>query len=251
MSETHSDNRQVKATFRFLGSLLDLFPPNQHPSVLSVRFRGRQSVKHLIEALRVPHTEVGCIRVNGREVDFSYLVQDEDCVEVYPKYPANDDAQKGEPKFILDNHLGKLAKYMRMCGFDTWYENYYQDDILEDLCTHSDRILISRDRGLLMRKSISKGYWIRSLIPREQLKEVLVNFHLVESILPFHRCLRCNATLEKVAKSEILPRLLPLTRKYYEEFYLCQRCDQIYWQGSHYAHMQSFIQSLVNEIRHS
>ncbi len=245
------EDRQLTATFRFSGSLLDLLSDGDEGSPVTVHFRGRQSVKHLIEALHIPHTEVGKIRVNGGEVSLSYLVQDQDCIEVLPKYPTIGIDQRHEHKFILDNHLGKLATYMRMCGFDTWYQNDYQDDTLESLCAQSDRTLVSRDRGLLMRKAIVNGYWIRSLIPREQLKEILINFQLVDQILPFHRCLRCNYPLASVEKSAVMHRLLPLTRKYYDEFYLCQRCDQVYWPGSHYARMHEFISSLVREISHA
>ena len=208
------------------------------------RFRGRQSVKHLIEALHGPHTEIGEIRVNGEIVDFSYLVQNGDQVQVLP---AEGGLGGARPLFINDNHLGKLATYMRVLGFDALYRNDYQDEELAKIAEQDGRILLTRDRGLLMRREISLGYCVRSREPRRQLVEVLRRYDLFDDIQPFRRCLRCNQALESVDKQAVLHRLQPLTRRYYHEFRICPTCDQIYWKGSHYEHMEDFLKEIHRE----
>lgn len=211
----------------------------------------------MVESLRIPHTEIGVILVNHTLVDSSFRLQDGDQVEIFP--PGRDaihaDSNPIEDKgnsarqsgFLLDNHLGKLAIYLRLLGFDTWYRNDYQDQELASLAEKTGRILLTRDRGLLMRKQVVKGCCILSLSPKEQLGEVLLRYDLLAQITPFKRCLRCNYPLESVAKSEIIDRLLPLTRQYYQEFHICRRCNQIYWKGSHYDHMLQFIEQLRDQ----
>lgn len=229
-----------RATFLFHGALNDFLRYNQRARPIPLSFREHQTVKHLIESLGVPHVEVGLVQVNGREVGWDYQVGDEDNVEVYPCPPAC----PIEPRFLLDNHLGRLAAHLRMLGFDTLYRNDYEDAQLAALLSGESRILLTRDRRLLMRKVVRYGYCLRSLEPAEQLREVIRRFDLLPHIRPFHRCLRCNAPLEPVSKDEVLPRLLPLTRRYYDEFRLCRSCDRIYWKGSHYERMQALIASL-------
>jgi uncharacterized protein with PIN domain len=157
----------------------------------------------------------------------------------------NDGKLTPEPRFILDNHLGKLATYLRILGFDAMYRNDYQDDELALTTVDLNRILLSRDRQLLMRKTIRFGYLIRSLEPEEQVIEILRRFDLTEQIIPFHRCLRCNAPLESVDKKSIVHRLQPKTKKYFQEFHSCPQCQRIYWKGSHYEHMDQLVADLI------
>ncbi len=241
----------------FQGKLVDFLPANQRDGQIGVEYKGRQSIKHLIEALGVPHPEVGRIEANGVVVNLNYLVNDQDRISVYP-YIAhrsnseleashdvdNPEIQDNQPLFLLDGHLGKLAVYLRLLGFDTWYRNDYGDDELACLTGETGRILLTRDRRLLMRKIIQHGYCLRSLEPMIQVREVVVHFNLQAIIRPFQRCLRCNAPLQPVSKQAIHDRLLPLTKLYYDEFHHCPACDQIYWKGSHYDHMRAFISSL-------
>jgi uncharacterized protein with PIN domain len=204
-------------------------------------FRGPQSVKHLIEAAGVPHTEVSDIQVNGSQVDFNYLVKDGDQVDILSFTTVQNLI---EHRFILDNHLGKLASYLRMLGFDCFYQNDYQDKQLAQILVEDNRILLTRDHRLLMRKSIQQGYWLRSQNPTQQLKEVLNRFKLFHQIKPFQRCMSCNQLLYPVPKDSVLPRLEPLTQKYFDEFRLCPSCKQVYWKGSHYLKMMKFIQEI-------
>ncbi len=228
------------ATFAFSGPLNDFLPRDHRDQVITVHFRGRQTIKHLAEALGVPHPEIGRVQVNGQERTLDTIAEDNDRVAIHP-IP---NGLTLEPRFLLDNHLGRLAAYLRMLGFDCLYENDYDDDTLAELTQKEGRILLSRDRRLLMRKAISVGYCLRSLDPLEQLPEVIERFDLVKRIAPFHRCLRCNHPLEPVAKEDVLERLEPLTRLYFDEFQICPACKQIYWKGSHYERMARLIDNL-------
>lgn len=207
-------------------------------------FHGPQSVKHLIESAGIPHTEVGQIIVNGFLVDFNYQVRDGDQVLVLS---IQSTPKPQEPRFILDNHLGKLTSYLRMLGFDSLYHNDFQDAQLAKIAVDESRILLTRDHRLLMRKNISQGYWLRSQDPRQQLKEVMARFSLYTQINPFQRCMKCNHLLHPVSKEEILDRLEPLTRLYYDEFRLCPGCQSVYWKGSHFIKMMQHIQEITND----
>ena len=244
-----------QAYFRFFSELNDLLAPDRREREFPLTFKGRQTVKHLIESLGVPHTEVERIQVNGNAIDFNYLVRDGDHLQVYPfsgngtqasLNPIQEPLQR-EPHFILDIHLGKLARYLRMLGYDAWYRNDYDDPELARLANHEGRILLTRDRRLLMRNLVSQGYCIRSLDPKKQLIEVLKRFHLDDFPGPFQRCILCNTLLEPVRKEQIEQRLEPLTRKYFDEFHICPACEQIYWKGSHYERMQRFIQKSLEQ----
>ena len=231
--------------FRFHDGLNDLLAVGRRATEICLPLNGDETAKHLIESLGVPHTEVGQIVVNGGQVDFGYRVQDGDQVAVFPFSYEGDSIQIDPLRFILDNHLGRLAAYLRMLGFDALYRNDYQDEELASVSSHEDRILLTRDKRLLMRSLVTRGCWLRSKAPRVQLEEVVQRYHLAAAIRPFQRCVRCNAELVSVRKEDILHRLEPLTRRYYEDFALCPGCDQIYWKGSHYERMQQIVQNVL------
>ena len=233
------------AHFVFLGRLNDFLPRDQCEQRIRVEFRGRQSIKHLAESLGVPHPEIGQVWVNRQEAALDAITQDGDQVDIHP-IP---DSCPVEPRFVLDNHLGRLAAYLRMLGFDCLYQNDYTDDALAEALTEEERILLTRDRRLLMRKVVKHGYCPRSLDSLEQLAEVIRRFDLTRQIVPFHRCLRCNHPLEQVSKEAVLNQLEPLTKRYYEEFQICPSCQQIYWKGSHYERMQTLIEELTGAYR--
>jgi len=229
------------AYFRFFGRLRDFLPRGQRDQVIAVDFQERQSIKHLAESLGVPHPEIGQVLVNGLEGTLSTITQDGDRIDVHP-------VQNGppvEPRFVLDNHLGRLTAYLRMLGFDCLYRNDYNDEELADTSQTEERILLSRDRRLLMRKSVTYGYCLRSLDSLEQLTEIIQRFDLIKRVIPFHRCLRCNHLLAPVAKEVILDRLEPLTKLYFDEFQICPACKQIYWKGSHYEKMRGLIEQMT------
>ncbi|MBE7550838.1 MAG: Mut7-C ubiquitin/RNAse domain-containing protein [Anaerolineales bacterium] len=243
------------ASIRFYAELNDFLPPDQRQKTLVYSFELSASVKDVIEALGVPHTEVDLILANGVSVDFTYLVRDGDRISVYPVFEAIDitplvrvrPRPLRETRFVLDVHLGRLAIYLRMLGFDALYRNDYTDEELAQISSTQGRILLTRDRGLLKRSIVTHGYCVRSTSPPPQLVEVLRRFDLFASLRPFSRCLHCNGLLEAVDKQAISDRLPPKTRQYYDEFRRCQNCDRIYWPGSHFQRMQQFIQSLLQD----
>lgn len=234
----------MKATFTFVGELNDFLPRHLQNTTFILEFAPHQSLKHLVESLGVPHTDFGQVMVNGHEAEPGQRLREADQVTVYPAVPG----LSGEPYFILDNHLGQLATYLRMLGFDTLYRNDYQDDELAEVSRREGRILLTRDRRLLMRKVIRQGYCIHHSDPRQQAVEVLKRFGLRGQVKPFQRCLRCNSPLQVVSKQDILERLEPLTKIYYDEFHICPSCGQIYWKGSHYGHMLEMIEFMAGHL---
>jgi uncharacterized protein with PIN domain/sulfur carrier protein ThiS len=242
-----------RAFFRFYAELNDFLPPEKRAVTFPCPFSGKQTVKHLIESLGVPHTEVDLVLVNGQSVPFTYFVADGDRVSVYPVFEAFDVASVSQvrpkplrqPRFILDAHLGKLAVYLRMLGFDALYRNDYGDEELSEVAASERRILLTKDRGLLKRSAVTHGYCVRGSNYREQLIEVLRRFDLVNSVAPLERCLRCNAMLEPVSKEAVIHRVPPVSRAHYDEFQQCPGCGRIYWGGSHYRRMQRFIEQVL------
>ena len=224
------------AYFRFYAELNDFLPKKQRFITFPLAFMNRQSVKHLIESIGVPHPEVDLILANSEPRDFSYLVQDKDVISVYPVFESFDIAAENklrpeplrEPKFVLDA-----------------YRNDYADEELTEISHNENRICLTRDRGLLKRKIIKRGYCLRSLDSRQQVKEVLHRFDLLRSVKPFQRCVHCNGMLEDVDKKEIVDQLLPKTKRYYDEFRRCSECAQVYWKGSHFERIVNIIEGLL------
>jgi len=244
MYDVSTPDKFRKAHFTFLGELNDFLPHYRKNASFAIDFEGHQTLKHLIESLGVPHTEFGQVLVNGQPAAPPDRLQDGDRVMVYPA----DTLPLSEPRFVLDNHLGQLAIYLRMLGFDSLYRNDYQDNELSQVSSEEERVLLTRDRRLLMRKVIRHGYCIHQTDPRQQAIEVLRRFKLAGQVRPFQRCLRCNSPLQVVSKQDIIERLEPLTKIYYDEFHICPACNQIYWKGSHYGHMQEMIADLANQV---
>ena len=216
-----------------------------------------RSIKDLIESLGVPHTEVDVILVNDESVDFDYLVNTGDTIEVYPVHSSclqqNHSGQTflhcvpGDPevyRFVLDVHLGRLASYLRMLGFDVLYENDSDDEELAGISAKQTRILLTCDRQLLMRKIVRYGYFVRSRKLDEQLPEVIERYRLQQKLRPFTRCMSCNGLIHPVEKAAIEHLLEPGTGRYYDEFYQCESCQKVYWRGNHFDRMQSIIDEL-------
>ena len=242
-----------QADFRFYAELNDFLPPSKRLVSFTHIFKVRPSIKDMIESQGVPHTEVDRIVVNGELVDFSYIVQDGDRISVYPVSESTDIKQSSRvrlklfvPRFVLDIHLGKLATSLRMLGFDTLYRNDYADEELAHISSTEDRILLTRDRGVLMRSVVTYGYYVRETNPQQQVVEVLRRFDLFGSVAPFQRCLRCNGLLSPVSKETIIDLLPPQIQQSVDEFHHCLECGQIYWKGSHYERMQKFIKGVLN-----
>jgi len=245
----------ASATFRFYGELNDFLPPGKRQVAFAHRFGGSAAVKDSIEAVGVPHPEVDVIVVNGTLVEFDHRLEDGDAVSVYPAFASIDvdpsrrvgPTLQADPRFVLDGHLGRLAAYLRMLGFDAWYRTDVADEVLALVSRDEDRILLTRDRALLRRGAITRGRWVRSDAPREQLREVVDRFELAASAVPFTRCIRCNGRLEPISRDEVLDRLQPLTRRYYEVFSRCADCAAVFWRGSHHARMVRLIEGVLGD----
>ena len=245
-----------KAHFRFYEELNDFLCPERKKVVFPYDFEGAPSVKDAIEAIGVPHTEVDLILVNGVSVTFSYHIADNDTVSVYPVFESLDisvvthlrEKPLREPKFILDVHLGKCAKYLRLLGFDSLYENTYDDPEIAAIAQAQKRAVLTQDVSLLKRKAVSRGYLVRSRTPAEQVIEVIHRFDLHSNIKPFSRCMACNGKVNAVTKDAVMDVLEPNTIRYFDEFYQCSSCRKVYWKGSHYTKMKSFIENVINNI---
>lgn len=245
---------QQTVSFRCYGELNDLLSPDKRGSCFVQCFDSPVSVKDVIEASGVPHTEVDLVLVNGESVDLSRLLNGGDRISVYPFFHSLDISRltrvrphfAGERRFVLDTHLGRLAAYLRMLGFDCLYRNDCQDEELARISGEQTRTLLSRDRGLLKRSLVKHGYLVRETHPRQQLIEVVNRFELCASVVPFRRCLHCNRALRPVAKESIMHRLLPHTKRHYDEFHLCSGCDRIYWKGSHHQRMLLLITDVIH-----
>ena len=242
-----------RATFRFYEELNEFLPVERRKVSFIYEFNGNPSVKDAIEALGVPHVEVDLVLVNGVSVGFSQRLNEGDNVSVYPVFEGLDITPllrlRAKPlrevKFILDVHLGKLARYLRICGFDTLFSNQYDDPEIVDRAEKERRIILTRDRNLLKNSRVTHGHWIRSQKPVEQLKEVLMRLDLKGQVRLFTRCSICNTPVEDVNKADIESRLDLGTRRYYSTFWRCLGCGRIYWGGSHYTNMIRVIQQVI------
>ena len=163
-----------------------------------------------------------------------------------PKSPS---VFKAAMRFVLDGHLGKLARHLRMMGFDAlWREDYSDEEILR-IQAAERRVVLSRDRALLKDPRLGEGYWVQASGPKEQAREVLSRFDLFSRIDPFTVCLECNGKIAAVKKEEILDRIEDETREVFDEFFICRDCRKIYWKGSHYDRMMEFIRELQKNRR--
>ncbi len=247
--------KSFQAEFRFYEELNDFLPPHQKKRSIPFWFEGRPSVKFAIEAMGVPHPEVDLILINSVSVGFDYLLQHGDRISVYPVFESLDISPLvrlrpeplRHPAFVLDVHLGKLARDLRFLGFDSLYRNDFEDPQIVALARSQGRIILTRDRRLLHAKVVTRGYWVRSHDVRIQVGEVLSRFDLYRQIRPFHRCSLCNGRIGAVDKSAVWDRLEPKTRKYYDRFYRCGQCGQVYWEGSHYEGLRARITQYKQE----
>jgi uncharacterized protein with PIN domain/sulfur carrier protein ThiS len=231
-------------TIRLHGELNDFVSATRRERPLLVSW-SRRSIKDLLESLGVPHPEIAVILANGAPVDLGYLPAPHDAIDVFPwqdDLPAAPQLPPPAPRFVLDTHLGKLAERLRLLGFDTCYRNNYDDSVLAHIAADEGRILLTRDRGLLKRGSVTYGRYVRATESFQQVIEIMRRFDLWDAIAPFRRCIRCNGALQPVVKSAIADQLPPRIRAEYDEFRRCTSCGRIYWAGSHYRRLCQFVE---------
>jgi uncharacterized protein with PIN domain len=238
--------------FRFYAELNRFLAPCHRQRDFNYPLSRDATVKHMIEALGVPHTEVELILVNGEPVDFSYRLRDAQRVSVYPYFGSLDitpltplrDKPRHAGKFIADAHLGQLAKNLRMLGFDVLYRNDYSDAEIARIAVEEERIVLTRDRDLLIRKEIVRGCYVHAITSDEQVAEVVARFGLSDIARAFSRCLNCNGMLRVVEKSTVADRVPHHSRQFYDRFFECDACARVYWEGSHVARMRRRIAAM-------
>lgn len=235
--------------FRFYEELGEFLPPERRKLDFHYASKGRETVKHAIEACGVPHTEVELILVNGASVGFDYLLRDGDRVSVYPRFETFDitpllrvrEKPLRQPRFVADAHLGGLARYLRMLGYDTLCNERYQDVDIAAISARDGRIVLTRDRDLLMHRIITHGRYVRAVRPRAQLIEVVEALDLAGGFCPFTLCMACNAPLRRATRDEARGLVPADTLERFTDFSQCTSCERIYWRGSHYRRMRKFI----------
>ncbi|MGZ4810540.1 MAG: Mut7-C RNAse domain-containing protein, partial [Thermoanaerobaculia bacterium] len=239
---------------RFYGPLNDFLSSDRRHVPWLRRVDGHPSVKDLIESLGVPHPEIDLVLANGASVAFDYIVRDGDRIAVFPQFVTVDvgtltrvrPRPLDQVRFVADVHLGKLARYLRLAGLDTAYRADADDAALADIADREQRILLTRDLGLLKRRAVAHGYFIRDTQPQRQFVEVLRRFGPL-ALQPFSRCLRCNGVLSEVPKSAVDATLLPRTRQHYHRFEMCRGCGRVYWKGSHWERLTHTIDAARDE----
>ena len=229
----------MAARFHLHGELADLLTDAERRQPVMRPVDGTSTVKHVVESLGVPHTEYGELRVNGAPVRDRYQLQDGDVVDVYPTEQVS--MTTTEPRFILDTHLGTLARYLRLLGFDVVYDNAADDDELIKRAQVEARTLLTRDRGLLRRRTTTNARFVRSADPRKQLTDVVRRFGLADRIRPYTRCTACNGMLEPVSKADVTRLVGPGTLRHYDAFTACAACGKVYWKGSHHARISRLV----------
>jgi uncharacterized protein with PIN domain/sulfur carrier protein ThiS len=241
-----------KILIRCYEELNDFLPEEKRKRRFVHHYIDRTSVKDLIESLGVPHTEVDLIIVNGKSVEFDYLINDGDDISVYPVFESLDisDVQHlrpkplRKPKFICDVHLGKLARYLRMMGFDVYYKNDLSDEEIVKTSLVERRAILTKDKGILKRNEVTHRYFVKNTNVEEQVKEVIKRFDLHKEIKEFTRCLDCNTELIKIAKEKIAGNIPLKVNQFQEEFFKCPGCEKLYWKGIHHQKMLSFVQKI-------
>jgi uncharacterized protein with PIN domain len=240
------------ATFRFYEELNDFLPEAQRKRDIAIEIDRSRSVKDAIESAGVPHPEVDLIVVDGQSVGFGHLLRGGERVAVYPMFEALDISPLvrlrprplRDPRFVADGHLAKLSRHLRMAGFDTLCEGDWDDDRIVELAAAQKRTILTRDKGMLRRSEVERGYFVRATESEQQLREVVRALQLEGLVSPFMRCRECNGVLEDVPREDVVDRIPPKVRDLYDRFKRCPGCERIYWEGSHFARMKGLIDSL-------
>lgn len=144
------------------------------------------------------------------------------------------DIIKSTMKFIADEMLGRLAKWLRMLGYDTVYKTPTSDSSLVNQAFREQRIILTRDTRLVERKYIPRYILVKSDDYNEQLKQIIKESGLVpDPKLFFSRCLLCNTEIESISKDLVKKKVPPYVYKTEKSFLRCPRCDKAYWAGTH------------------
>jgi uncharacterized protein len=240
----------MEIVVRVYGELVDLVGSGD----VEVAALRRRSVKDLVESIGIPHVEVGLLRVDGEAAGFERQVAGGERVAVYP--PFHPDARAaGQPlwpdppdprRFVVDVHLGTLSRRLRLLGFDAWYRAAADDDELASIAVADERILLTRDRQLLMRRGVVHGYCPRADDPAAQLLEVARRYELAERLAPLTRCVTCSGKLVPVAAEDVREQVPPRSRDAFDRFSRCGACGQVFWPGSHLTAIDAIVARIVD-----
>jgi len=243
---------------QFHGELAGLAPASGH-EWLPRRLPAPASAKDCIEALGCPHTEIDLLLADGRPVAFSFLVDRELKLEVFPVPSENASPvwpnSRLQPRplrherFVCDAHLGKLARLLRMLGFDTAYSRLAREPDLARSAGTEDRAVLTRSRALLKHRRIRLGRLIHSRHVDIQTTEVIRRFRLAPRIEPFGRCAVCNGELESVAKELVAERIPAQTLAWRDTYFRCLSCDHLYWDGTHVARLRRRFATILATAR--
>ncbi len=244
-----------KVALRFYSELNDLLPDHRKNTDFEAEFKDKRSVKDIIEAFGVPHTEVDIIIANGESIDFKYILQGGDQISVYPAFEKPNiqnilhlcPAPPFKTRFIVDINLGDIVKLMRVLGFDVYYDQDLSNQNIIELSKKDDRIIITKSRKLLKFKDVAYGLLLHSGTTEAQIKDIIYRLEIKDKVRPFSRCLRCNGILSSVPKEEIEDRIPPKTRSFCDQYSHCESCNKIYWEGTHVFEMRKVIDRILGK----
>ncbi len=235
------------ATFRFHGVLGHFLPSEQREVPISHTYARAATLKQAIEALGVPHTEIGRLTVNSAPATLGRAVRQGDIVEAWPHGPG--EAPYLPPLlFLADAHLGGLARMLRMLGFDAVYDNALHDLQIAEQASIERRVVLTRDRELLKRREVLRGCYVRALKPEAQLQEVARRYPIAALMRPFTLCLHCDLPLSPAEPEAVAANVPERIRERYQRFMHCAGCGRVYWEGSHWERMRSDLAATL-EVR--
>ena len=199
------------------------------------------TVKDFLEAAGIPHCEIGSITAAGHPLGLDHLLTYDISLAVVSTQPHPLD----DVRFICDQHLGTLARLLRMMGFDTTWERDWLEPELARRAVNEDRVVLSRNRSLLKRKALTQALLIRGNRPDDQAAEVLHRFLLAGQIQMFNRCTACNGLVEPVSKAKVRDRIPPRTKLWLDDYFLCRDCDNLYWEGTHVTAIRQRVAAII------
>ena len=208
------------------------------------RLPGPTSIKDAVEALGIPHGEIGIAHRDGEPADLAVVVSDGACIAVWPAQPRD----LPDPRFVCDLHLGKLARLLRFCGFDTLWNRSWREPALARIAVRDQRTVLSRHRALLKRSAVTSGLLLRSNDPDGQLAEVLTRYRLGARITRPGRCAACNGTLVATAKADAPVPIPPRTAAWLDRYWLCSGCGRLFWDGTHVQRLRARVARVIATI---
>jgi len=243
---------KIRVTVRIYEELNSFLPESRQKRDFSFELEEGATIQQLLSNLELPLSQVDLILVNGESVGVSFPLKAGDRISIYPVFERLNiapvlkirPAPLRKPRFICDVHLGKLATYMRMAGLDADYRNNFSGRQLIQLSVELGKIILTKNRGLLKNKRITHGYLVIQNLPKLQLAEIISCFDLKQWCSPLSRCLRCNLPVHSISKDDAVGKVAPRVLEMHDQFMKCDGCSRVYWKGTHYESMMSWISRL-------